>query len=325
MCRVADTLEDAAKAPAADRMAWLESYSDLLRIGWTGTAPDFLHAAALVLPPHSPETDLIRSWPVIGRLYETLGTRERSCLSRWISEMASGMAEFLQIEARAPGAIAFLETLEQLDRYEYCVAGTVGRMFDELIRVPGAHGESATLFGLGLQGTNILQDLSGDRRRGWCYVPAEVCAHHGLRVEQLGDPSLDAQGAAVVREMASRAASHLERGLDYVVAIPRTAHRARIFCLAPLLFALRTLAAVARDSRALHERVRVPRDQIASLARCAVASCGSEKAMVHAVAREQQALDAELKAGSAVSGIHGGPVAAAGSPADSGRAIAPRR
>lgn len=290
MCRIADTFEDSMTVPTEDRIRWLEEYGRWLHEADRGSVPRFRVEAVRALPPSLPERQLLEAWTMISENYLACRPPVRSTLARWIGEMTAGMAGFLTLEGPGPGLRACLETLDQLDRYEYCVAGTVGRMFDELIDMPRTDSDAAAEYGGGLQGTNILQDLSVDRQRGWCYVPKEVTARHGLTCDQFGQPSFEEPSMSVVQELAARSSLQLSRGLDYVLAIPRHAYRARIFCLAPLLFALRTLSLLVQDRGALSRRLRVPRDQISTLASETVRSCGSERSIRGLVERETKRL-----------------------------------
>ena len=91
---------------------------------------------------------------------------------------------------RRPGAdgLNALLTMGDLERYCYFVAGTVGHMLTELFidAVPRddtrrqemqTHAEA---FGLGLQLTNILKDITDDRARSTSfilrtYAPVQAC------------------------------------------------------------------------------------------------------------------------------------------------------
>lgn len=70
------------------------------------------------------------------------------------------------------------ETFEQLERYCYCVASTVGlmsmRIFGTATGVDYADAEPyAIKLGIALQLTNILRDVGEDAQRGRIYIPRE--------------------------------------------------------------------------------------------------------------------------------------------------------
>lgn len=79
---------------------------------------------------------------------------------------------------------ARLATDADLERYCYCVAGTVGRMMAALLGVvPGHEAEAdraARALGAAMQRTNILRDIVEDASRGRVYLPATRLAAHGI-------------------------------------------------------------------------------------------------------------------------------------------------
>lgn len=80
------------------------------------------------------------------------------------------------------------ETKEELLRYCYLVAGTVGLMILPLLtEKPTARlRETAIELGLAMQLTNILRDIGADYRLGRIYLPADELAKRGISQEDLG-------------------------------------------------------------------------------------------------------------------------------------------
>jgi farnesyl-diphosphate farnesyltransferase len=98
-----------------------------------------------------------------------------------------------------------------------------------------------------------------------------------------------------VREMAARAAAHLDQGLEYVLLLPRSTPRIRLFCMWPLLLAIRTLTRIVSTSEVLETRVRIGRDEVSSLTREATWRCLSNTALRRLHSRERAALSAALE------------------------------
>lgn len=100
----------------------------------------------------------------------------------------------------------------ELDRYCYCVAGTVGLM---LCPVLGAHEESAldaaADLGRAMQLTNILRDVQEDLARGRVYLPQEELSAFGLGVEDLRQGLLDDRMRAFLRCQIARARAFYAR------------------------------------------------------------------------------------------------------------------
>ena len=178
-----------------------------------------------------------------------------------------------------------LASIEELDRYCYYVAGTVGHLLTNLFDLhPPGFSEArhrrlttlATSFGIGLQLTNIVKDLADDRRRGWSFVPRQLCEAAGVDPAALDDPRHRDAARRVMDVLIDKASGHLEDALAYCTTIPRARYRIRLFCLTSLYFAVRTLRRARRDPRLLEpaRKVKITRGEVyRTLATsCAIAS-----------------------------------------------------
>jgi phytoene synthase len=73
-------------------------------------------------------------------------------------------------------------TEEDLLRYSYQVASTVGLMLSRVLGVRDPAADlSAIALGLGMQLTNIVRDVAEDAAKGRVYLPESALAVHGLR------------------------------------------------------------------------------------------------------------------------------------------------
>jgi farnesyl-diphosphate farnesyltransferase len=179
-----------------------------------------------------------------------------------------------------------LQTSEELRAYATYVAGTVGYMLTELFalrlgrRLASAERlrELALPFGLGLQFTNILQDLAEDRKRGWSYVPEEVARRYGTSARALDAPEERKAAMRVIADLVREAAGYLDRAMDYSLALPRRSPRLRLFCLWPTFFALRTLVRVLGEERILTggEKIRISRREVRAIIGRTGAACLSD-------------------------------------------------
>jgi phytoene synthase len=100
----------------------------------------------------------------------------------------------------------------ELDRYCYCVAGTVGLM---LCPVLGAVDERALAaaadLGRAMQLTNILRDVQEDFARGRIYLPAEEMAAFGLTEADIRLGQVDDRMRAFLRCQIARARAYYAR------------------------------------------------------------------------------------------------------------------
>ncbi len=300
LCRVADTIEDASGILPRMRHIWLVRFAGLLGDPDDSGEP-LADEIAMALDRDSPEVRLIAGLPILIRLLRATEDRIAEPVIRWTRELTLGMARFVLLEEEARDWTA-LGTLEDLDAYEFYVAGTVGCLLHELISIHlGRRGadqrqrQLAVSFGLGLQGTNIIQDLADDRSRGWSYLPEEVARRHGTWTRGLGDPEERGAAMGVVIEMVERAARNLDDGFEFVLLLPRRAPRIRLFCLWPLLLAMRTLSRIVSSEEVLERRVRIARDEVRSLTREALGACLSNAALRKLYERERLLLASAIQ------------------------------
>lgn len=270
LCRIADTVEDTADLAVAEKERLLARFRASLDDG----GPDVAPLAAAFAAPRDDDETLTRDAHRVLAEFRALGPAQRAAIRPWVQEMADGMAEFARRHADArPDRLEALGDLSELDRYCWFVAGTVGHLLTDLFRlhhhrVTPRHYQKlkrfATSFGLGLQLTNIIKDVCDDRRRGWSFVPRQLCTLAGITPEDLTDPARRAQAAQVMAELIAKAKRHLDDALSYCIALPRSQYRIRLFCLTPLYFAIRTLRLAAMDPRLLDagHKVKITRAEV---------------------------------------------------------------
>jgi phytoene synthase len=101
-----------------------------------------------------------------------------------------------------------------LDRYCYCVAGTVGIVMAALLgaRDPRARDRARDL-GIAMQLTNVLRDVGEDLARGRIYLPADDMARHGYRRSDLERGVIDERLVALLHTYIERARHCYRQGL----------------------------------------------------------------------------------------------------------------
>jgi 15-cis-phytoene synthase len=127
----------------------------------------------------------------------------------------------LQTDA-GPRAIA---NQQELLRFAYGVAGTVGQMMRPLLGAPGAADSYAIALGVAMQLTNIARDVVEDAQRGRCYIPAEW----GVASQVLAAPQSASQRAeafAVLRQLLALADDFYAYAQSGIQAIPAPNRRA---------------------------------------------------------------------------------------------------
>ncbi len=253
LCRIADTIEDTTLLDPTDKVTLLMHFQQCLE-------DDHLDAAHLRQAFRHWTTDderLTHDANVVLREFRRLPAPHRAVIAPRVQEMCRGMAEFAgEVPRQSEHDLSALATLEDLDRYCYYVAGTVGQLLTDLFRLhypalaPSRYRQLqslATSFGLGLQLTNIIKDVADDRQRGWSFVPRQLCQLVGIQPEDVQSEKHRLETKRVMTLLINKAKGHLCDALDYCTALPRRQYRIRLFCLTPLYLAVRTLRRAERD------------------------------------------------------------------------------
>jgi phytoene synthase len=96
-------------------------------------------------------------------------------------------------------------TFEEVTRYAYGVASTVGLMSMHIIGFAGAQAiPYAIKLGVALQLTNILRDVGEDWRAGRLYLPLDEMARHGVTETDLDRGQVDDRWRALMRFQIAR-------------------------------------------------------------------------------------------------------------------------
>jgi farnesyl-diphosphate farnesyltransferase len=184
------------------------------------------------------------------------------------------MAEFVSsADSDDAGFVTSLDTTEDLDRYCYYVAGTVGHMLTALfgqVTPPILEHDYermkslATSFGLGLQLTNIIKDVADDRERGHNYMPRQLCLIAGIEPKDVQNGKYVSESREVVRALVEKAQGHLCDALEYSMCLPRKQRGIRAFCLTSLFFAVQTLRLAEVDDTVLdpNRKLKISRSAV---------------------------------------------------------------
>lgn len=330
LCRLADVLEDATHLDPAPRAAALLAFADALDgvashdAGSRTGSETTVHA--LVAPFRAiadldvrdeDAAELLQTRATVVRAFLERSPAHREIIARWVATMARGMSEFVLRESPADPAMtdrgpAFglshvLQTTDELRSYAFYVAGTVGHLLTELFaehlgpagrRVQARLTEHAAPFGLGLQFTNILQDLAEDRIRGWSYVPEDLARRHGTSAQSLTSAT-DRQAAfRVVGDLVHEAARYLDQAVEFTLILPRQAPRIRLFCLWPTFFAMRTLTRVWGEDALFDtaNKVRISRGDVRRVIGLTSAACCWDGWIANLYGREKARLRARMDA-----------------------------
>jgi farnesyl-diphosphate farnesyltransferase len=259
---VVDSIEDAPALGRSQRNGLFDVFDRLLDDDEAEVAELEGGCRRVSLGGAGADGELCRGAGAVFRAFRALPSPQREAIRPHVLEMSAGMRAYA-----ARGSTLRLADLEDLERYCYFVAGTVGNLltalFEEtVVGLPDqtrfALRDRAVSFGLGLQMVNVVKDVTADfTERGACFLPLRLAREHGLDLERLLDPAMREAGLAVIRAVCSRARAHLARAEEYVALWPAAAEggdsgRAiRLFCVVPLALALATLRKVEEGESTL--------------------------------------------------------------------------
>jgi farnesyl-diphosphate farnesyltransferase len=250
ICRVVDTIEDTADIPTPLREQLFDSFDQLTEDA--GADPGALERQfrQALSRADRREQELCHNAGAVFRTLRALSAEQQQAILPSVQEMSRGMRAY----SRRPAEERYLQDLQDLDRYCYFVAGTVGELLTRLflLQVPLPSAEQtaemerrAIRFGLGLQLVNVLKDVAGDLQRGECFMPLSEARALGLDLDRLLEPDQRETGLALVRQISAHARGHLRQARLYTLAWPTPAgDDVRLFCAVPLALAQATLSEV---------------------------------------------------------------------------------
>jgi len=241
-CRTIDTVEDAYKLDASLKIQLLLRFASILQDTKNRSAALDQWIKDISIVDGSPtDIDLLQNVRRIFNIFDSLQENHKQHIISSVCTMAQGMVYFQK--KFGVEKITLLEDAKELEEYCYFVAGAVGEMLCNLFinEIPGlptlnkkVMRENAVSFGLGLQITNISKDIAVDRGRGWSYVPRTYIEANGLTPDEFHSGKSSEKDLKVLKKLLNKTVGHLNDALNFILAIPRSYARIRLFCIWPL-------------------------------------------------------------------------------------------
>jgi farnesyl-diphosphate farnesyltransferase len=251
LARAADTVADTRLIARAARIGHLQA----LRRAYAGGSSAVADVARACAPHQTlaAERRLLERVDDVLTAVGSLPSADQARVRGVLRTITDGMLFDLE---RFPGedaqGLAALDSLDDLDRYTYLVAGCVGEFWTDLHlahRARLAGWDAATMratgvrFGKALQMTNVLRDVPSDLAQGRCYLPARELAALGVKPADLLTPDGAARARPLLSQLLGLALAHYDAAWRYTLAIPRREWRMRLACVWPLLIGQATLEA----------------------------------------------------------------------------------
>lgn len=254
LMRIVDTLEDAPELDGATRGARLRALDSVLAAGETGIRPALAETPECRPSGRNPlridlaapagdkpaERALMAESSEVLRRLDDLTPEYASAARSCARTMIRGVLEMMERSAARGQPYPAISDAAELRQYCYYVAGVVGEMLCAMmahhLRSPGLLRlrEVAVELGVGLQLVNILKDALSDARHGRRYLPVGESG----RVDS----------GEIYRAVLAEARASLERGVDFVLALPAAAAGLRLFCGLPIAWGAMTLARAEREA-----------------------------------------------------------------------------
>lgn len=250
LCRIVDTIEDEVALSASQKKHFCSGFIEVVKNN--RDAAEFAEELARLLSGQTipAEHTLIKLIPSVIAITHGFAPEQQQALIECVETMAKGMPIF-----QAQNLHAGLETLADMDRYCYYVAGCVGEMLAKLFchysSAIAEHREQllqlSVSFGQGLQMTNILKDIWDDAQRGVCWLPQDIFTETGFDLSTLTPTTNDAKFRLGLEHLISIAHQHLQDALTYTLLLPRHETGLRKFCLWALGLAVLTLQKIKQN------------------------------------------------------------------------------
>ncbi len=264
IARLSDTIADAPGIDSEHRLELLEGVRQTIQNG--AELPDFSSISGRVDDPG--EQDLLESAARIFDWFGRVDRANREHLDEVLLTILHGQK--WDIEYFSPNTFTACETRDDLLRYTYWVAGSVGEFWTKVgftnlgnrFAVP----DDATpmlmrgrKLGQALQLVNVLRDLHEDLPAGRCYLPAEELRVAGWRGDAL--PSLR-EIEPVFSTWTGQCRQFLEESEAYFQRVLE--RRVRFSTKLPKILAEKTLARLecAGVEQVLSRRVKIPRSEV---------------------------------------------------------------
>ncbi len=270
-CRIIDTVEDSKYLKPNEKIEALKLWADNFPFD---NNLEKLEEFILFLKGSEDSYDelLVRNAKRVFACFDEIDKNYKQQVTLPVKTMAKGMAEF-QGKVDEKGCYQ-LQNMEELERYCYFVAGTVGEMLTALFLLKCKNLTQRQIdilennkisFGLGLQMTNIIKDFKEDLTRDWIYIPKSLMSNQGLSVDTFLLTENTHKAGKVVKELIGKAKYHLDKAFEYCVALPRD-YSVRMFHLLPLHFAIYSLKEASNQITSLPKwKVKISRKTVANL------------------------------------------------------------
>ena len=284
VCRIADTVEDAAHIPPEEQARILGLYERALDPE-EGDIAEFDEAIAEYMPEEQTEEwRVVAEAPRVVRTLRNFPPDVREAVLPPARELVAGMVMFVERYDETGGLR--IQSREELEEYCHYAAGTVGTLITNLVTRNDLDGErrgrlyeTAEGFGQLLQLVNIAKDVHPDyTEENNVYLPAEWLADEGVPQDEVLADEHESGAATVVHRTARHARTFLDDAETYLRTVPTSDGNTLAAWAIPFLLSVGTLRELlARPEDALSSSgVKISRQEVFALVATMTGPTGSE-------------------------------------------------
>lgn len=247
IARAADAVADTSARSGNTKIEYLQKIQTAI----TDCGPCPVLDGLLESVDHAGERRLLEQFADVFLLYLSLPPWIRQEVGDVCRTLINGMLFDQQFFEQ--DSMRQLETLKDLDRYTYQVAGCVGEFWTKVsvhagVKFRGGMDENllarGVALGKALQHTNIIRDIYEDSRIGRTYMPRSLLQQHDLALADFMKLSAPDKNNQIRHEWLSIVLAHYSDGIDYLMQIPAGQYRLRLAVALPLVIGLHTLQCV---------------------------------------------------------------------------------
>lgn len=275
VCRISDTIEDDPNMNINDKNLLFNKYANCIVSKNKDDIDDFIRTAKK-FKPDDPEVpaywDLVLNTDRLFNVYSSFDEEVQDCIDKPAIEMIHGMKTYCN---KYPDGMRF-KTLEELDKYCYFVAGTVGNMLSNLSIY---HNELTTdkeeklryhaqKYGLLLQLVNIIKDINEDYvLENNIYIPSNKTDEYNITQENIADKVDDNNSKLLVNDLIEHAESNIKNAREYLKLLDDIEYTHMPSWSIPYLLSIATLREMNENYRTVLTEggVKMTRDEVYSV------------------------------------------------------------
>lgn len=275
VCRISDTIEDDPKMNIENKNILFNKFSNCIISKNKDDIDDFIKTAR-EYKPENPKVpaywELVLNTDRLFNVYSSFDEEVQSCIDKPAIEMIHGMKTYC---GNYPDGMRF-KTLDELDRYCYFVAGTVGNMLSNLTIYHNSLNSNtekdlrhhAQKYGLLLQLVNIIKDINEDYIvEDNIYIPSNKTEEYNIAQENITKNINQSNSKLLVDDLIKHAEDNIENAREYLKLLKDIESGYMNSWAIPYLLAIATLREMNNNYKTVLNEggVKITRDEVYSV------------------------------------------------------------